>query len=92
MAEPSLQRSALLDAFDDRGVEPDAGVEAEVATVDLAEPDRTEVVGVDAVGEILDGLDRVVRHAERAGEHVGRPAGQDAEGGVGAGDARWRPR
>ncbi len=35
----------------------------------------------------LDRLDRVVRHAERAGEHVGRPAGEDAEGGVGTGDA-----
>jgi hypothetical protein len=30
---------------------------------------------------------RVVRHAEGAGEHVGRAAGEHAERGVGAGDA-----
>ena len=88
MTEPSLPRSTSFDAFDDRRVEPDARVEAEVPAVHLAEPDRTEVVGVDAVGEILDSLDRVVRHAERASEHVGRPAGEDSEGGVGTGDAR----
>ena len=71
----------------DGGVEADAGVEAEEAPVDLAEPDRPEVAGVDAAGEQLDGRDRVVGQADRAGEHVGRAAGQHAERGVGAGDA-----
>ena len=86
MPEPPLQRAAALHPFDDRGVEADAGVEAEVAAVDLAEADRPEVGGVDAVGEQLDRDDRVVRHADRAGEHVGRPAGQHAERRLGAGD------
>ena len=35
-------------SLDDRGVVADAGVEAEVAAVDLAEPDRADVGGVDA--------------------------------------------
>ena len=87
VAEPPLERGPTLHPFDDRGVEPDAGVEAEEPAVDLAEPDRTEVGGVDAAGEQLDRFDRVVRHADRAGEHVGRPAGQHTERGPAPGDA-----
>ena len=71
----------------DGGVVADAGVEAEEAPVDLAQPDRAEVAGVDAAGQQLDGGDRVVGQADRAGEHVRRAAGQGAERGVGAGDA-----
>ena len=37
-------------------------------------------------GEQVGRRDRVVGHAERAGEHVGRTAGEHAERGVGAGD------
>ena len=41
----------------------------------------------DPVGQQLHRRDRVVGHAERAGEHVGRAAGQHAERRVGAGEA-----
>ncbi len=88
VAEPALQRRPLLDRGDDSGVVADARVEAEEPTVDLAEADRPEVAGVDAVGQQLDGRDRVVGQADRAGEHVRRSARQRAERGVGAGDAR----
>ncbi len=77
-------------AFDllyDRRVEPDAGVEAEVAAVDLAESDRADRLGVDAADEVLDGGDRIVRHAEGACEDVGRTTGEYAERAVGAGDS-----
>ena len=82
-----LSEPALLDPLDDRRVEPDAGVEAEEPSVDPAEPDRAEVGGVDAAGQQLDRFDRVVRHADRAGEHVGRTAGQHTERRLAAGDA-----
>ncbi len=39
-----LSDAASLDLADDRGVVADAGVEAEVAAVDLAEADRLDVV------------------------------------------------
>ena len=71
----------------DGGVVADAGVEAEEPPVDLAQADRAEVAGVDAVGQQLDGGDGVVGQPDRAGEHVRRAAGQGAERGVGAGDA-----
>jgi hypothetical protein len=76
-----------LDPLDDGRVVPDPGVEAEVPAVDLTESDRTDVAGVDAGGQQFGGLDRVVRHAQRAGEDVGGPPGEDAECGGGPGDA-----
>ena len=82
-----FSEAPLLDGRHDGGVEADAGVEAEEPPVHPAEPDRAEVAGVDAAGQQLGRGDRVVGQADRAGEHVGRPAGQDAERGVGAGDA-----
>ena len=87
MPEPPLQLRPLLDRRDHRGVEADTGVEAEEPAVDPAQPDRSEVAGVDAAGEQLDRGDGVVGQADRAGEHVRRAARQRAEGGVGAGDA-----
>ena len=63
-------------------------MEAEEPAVDLAQADRAEVTGVDAADQQLDGGDGVVGQPDRAGEHVRRAAGQGAERGVGAGDAR----
>ncbi len=82
-----LSDPRALDPLDHSGVEADTGVEAEVAAVHLTETDRTKIGGVDARGEVFDGIDRVVRQADRASEHVGRPAGQHTERRVGAGDA-----
>jgi hypothetical protein len=62
-------------------------VEAEVAAVHLPEPDGTQIGGIDAVGEVLGGLDRIVGQTEGACEHIGRPAWQHSERSVGAGDA-----
>ena len=87
MPEPALQRGPPLHRGDDRGVEADAGVEAEEPPVDPTEADRAQVAGIDASGEELDGGDRIVGQADRAGEDVGRPAGEHPQGCVGAGDA-----
>ena len=87
VAEPALQRRPPLDSGDDGGVEADAGVEAEEASVDPTEPDRLHLAGIDPGSEQVDGGDGIVGQADRAGEHVRRTAGQDPEGGVGAGDA-----
>ena len=66
MAEPALQRGAAARRLaHDRGVVADAGVEAEEAAVDLAETDRADVGGVDAVGEQVSGA-RPGRWAARA--------------------------
>ncbi len=86
MAQPTLHRCPALDFLDDSSVVPDAGVEAEVATVDLAQTDWFEVLGGDASGELRDRRDRIVWHTERAGEHVGTSAGEHAEGRLTAGD------
>ncbi len=88
MTQPALHRAAPLDLLDHRSIEADPGVETEVPAVHLAEADRAEVSGVDAVGQFVDGGHRVVGHAECAGEHVGGTAGQHAECGVGAGNTR----
>ena len=88
MAEPALQRGVPLDRLDDRGVVADAGVEAEEAAVDAAEPDRAHVGGVDAAARA--GRRRATgsfgRPSVRANTLV-EPPGQHAERGVGAGDA-----
>ena len=88
VAEPALQRRPPFDGGDDRGIEADPGVEAEEAPVDPTQTDRPQVAGVDAASEEVDGGNRIVGQPDRAGEHVGRPSGQHAESGVGAGDAR----
>ena len=85
MAEPPLHRSTLLDLAYDGGVVPDARVEAEVPTVDVAEADRPDVACGDAVGQQLHRSNRIVGHAEGAGEHVGAAARQRAERGLGTG-------
>ncbi len=62
----ALHRLQLADGL---GVDPDAGREREAPAVDPPERDPS----------FVDGLCRVARHAERAGEHVRVPAGDDPE-------------
>jgi hypothetical protein len=81
-----FMRGAPLDLLHHGCVVPDAGVEAEVATVHLAEADRFDVASSDAGGQQLHGGDRVVGHAQRSGEHVGAAAGKHPQCCVGAGD------
>ena len=50
----------------------------------ILEPESLPLCGDEPAG----GLDRVVREAERAGEHVRRAAGQNAQRRVGTGDTR----
>ena len=86
VAEPTLERAVTFDAFDHGGIEADPGVEAEVAAVDLAQTDRSKIGCIDAVREVVGRLDRIVRHAKGAREHVRRAAREHAERGVRAGD------
>ena len=86
MAQPALPRAAFLDPLDDRGVEPDAGVEAEEPSVHPAQADRAQVGHVETAGQQFDGGNGVVRHPDRPGEHVGRTAREHPERRVGAGD------
>ena len=81
----ALEPRAPLDLLDHRGVEPDAGVEQEVAAVDRAQPDPADRPPRQRVEQHAGGLDRVVGQSDRAGEHVGRPARQGREGAAGPG-------
>jgi hypothetical protein len=88
MAEPALQRGPPLDLAHHGGVVTDPGVEAEVAAVHLAQPDRFGLAGGDPGGELLHRGHGIVGHAEGAGEHVRAATGQYPECGVRAGHAR----
>ena len=61
-------------------------MEAEVPAIDVAEPDGPDVAGGDPVGQEPHSRNGVVRHPERAGEHVGAAAREGAERCIGAGD------
>ena len=87
VAEPAFQGTAPLDLLDHGRVVPDAGVEAEVPPVHLAETNRSEISGVDPACEELDSLEWIVRQTERACEHVGGAARKHAERSVGARNA-----
>ena len=88
MADPALDRGPPFHELHHGGVVADAGVEAEVPAVHLAEPDRAGVVGVvEGDGEHLDRADRVVREPDRSGEDVRRAAREHTECGVRSGDA-----
>jgi electron transfer flavoprotein beta subunit len=68
--------------LDDCGVVADAGVEAEVTTVRLAEAHALDLVALDGPIKLGEGDHRVVGYAERAHEDVGRPAREHGECGV----------
>ena len=72
-----------VDAGDDGGVEADAGHEEEIASVGDAEVDAAAV----ALEDDTDGLCGIFRDAGFVGPDVGGAAGDDGEGGVGAGEA-----
>ncbi len=63
------------------------GVEQEVAGVGPAQSDPLHRSRGQRAQELAGGLDRVVGHANGAGEDVGRPSGQHAERGLRAGQA-----
>ena len=87
VTEVALEGGAPLDLGDHGGVEADADVEQEVPPVDVADADRADAArpGPERGQQLAGGLDGVVGHADGAGEDVGRPARQDTEGAVGAG-------
>ena len=62
-------------------------MEAEPPRPDPAEPDRLDPSGVETGEQTVDGGHRIIWQADRAGEHVRRPAGQHTERCRGAGDA-----
>ncbi len=84
MAQPPLHAGAALDLADDGRVVADAGVEAEVPTVHMAEPDGADVVRGDPVGQQLHRGHGIVGHPERAGEDVGAASRKRAERRVGS--------
>ena len=59
-------------------------MEEEVAPVDLPQAHVVDLLGGESVEQGAGGLDGVVRQPDRAGEHVGRPAGEGGQGGLGA--------
>lgn len=88
MAGVALQGGAFLHPAHHGRVVADAGVEREVAAVAPAQSDRRDRAPTHGIEEEVDGLERVVRHPQGPGEHVGGPPGQHCEGGVGACDPR----
>ncbi len=92
VAHPPLDRGALLDLPDDRGVVADTGVEAEVAAVDHAQPDPAEVALLEGRDELLGRGDGIVGEPDAPGEHVGRAAGQHRQRGAACRRCPPRPR
>ena len=86
-------RAAARPARPRRRRSPMPDVEEEVAAVDRAEADPVGCCpAASASSRLAGGLDRVVREADRAGEHVGRAAGQRGRGRSRCRPGRWPPR
>ncbi len=88
MSEIALESCASLYPFHNGSVVAESGVEREVTTIGSAEPDRGDVVSIKRVNNVLHGFHRIIGHTESAGKHVGRPAGQNSQCGIGAGHTR----
>ncbi len=65
-------------------------MEEEVAAVDVAEADPAHRVAAEGGEQLAGRFDRVVGHADGAGEDVGRAAREHAEGGGRPGQAVGR--
>jgi hypothetical protein len=78
-----LAPSHLVDPAHRFRVQPDAGGEGEAAPVDAPESDPPRAATGDRIGELPRGRLRLVREAERAGEHARAAARQEADRDVG---------
>jgi electron transfer flavoprotein beta subunit len=76
MSRPPLHLSMALHCCHHRGIETHPGMKTEEPVVDPPQADGADVVRLETRSQQSDGSDRVVRQADGAGEHVGRPAGQ----------------
>ncbi len=76
MTGPALPRTAALHVLHHRSVEAHPTVKQEVPASGDPEPDPAHSGAVEGVEQPAGRVDRVVGHADDAGEHVGAPAGE----------------
>ena len=85
--ESMLHPRVRVDLMGGGGVEPSAAGEDEPAPVGDPEVDRPGAEVVGAAQQVLGGVDDVVGDPQRAGDHVGRAAGEDRYRDVGSGES-----